>query len=78
MELKRQALVQTLENSISICFCPSLLPPVAHQQLRNDFNRDGGEGNESQPQSKHFTSLNTCFGLFSSMGENALRLHFST
>lgn len=63
LELERRALVQTLENSISICFCPRLLPPVARQQLRNDFNRDGGEGNESQPQSKHFTSLNTCFGL---------------
>lgn len=55
--------VQTLGNSIWICLCPSLLPPVAHHQLRNDFNRDGGEGNENQPQSKHSTSLNTCFGL---------------
>lgn len=51
------------KNSISIFLCPSLLPNVAHQQLRNDSNRDGGEGNESQPQSKHFTSLNTCSGL---------------
>lgn len=45
LELERQALFQMLENSISICLCPSLLPPVAHQQPRNDFNRDGGERN---------------------------------
>lgn len=51
------------KTALQFAFGPSLLPPVAHQQLRNDFNRDGGEGNESQPQSKHFTSLNTCFGL---------------
>lgn len=44
-------------------FVQVYFPLVAHQQLRNDFNRDGGEGNESQPQSKHFTSLNTCFSL---------------
>lgn len=63
LEPTRQSLFQTSENSVPICFRPSLLPPVAHQQLRNDFNRDRGEGNESQPQSKHFTSLDTCFGL---------------
>lgn len=55
--------VKLLSISISICFCPSLLPPVAHQKPRNDSNRDGGEGNESQPQSKHVMSPNTCFGL---------------
>lgn len=58
---------------VHVCF---LL--ASHQQLRNDFNRDGGEGNRSQPPSKHFTSLNTCFGLSGSVGENAPRLYFST
>lgn len=31
--------------------------------LTSSWGGDGGEGNEGQAQSKHFTSLNTCFGL---------------